>query len=131
MGHGALAVEFGELRPQDLAAARSLVQSDQPDRDVAGENMVLGLAAREAPAGRIIGAILIHRHPDHGYVHTLGVDPEHRDGNLSQQLIARAMTKLYHRGVHRCHLAALSPGAEFWDLVRWPAQPHGPTAEAG
>jgi ribosomal protein S18 acetylase RimI-like enzyme len=122
-------MQFGEIRPQDMQDAMTLVASAAADgASPQDAPLVLALAAREDSNAPIVGVILVHHDPARGYINTLGIDPQHREGDLAQQLVSKALGKLYSRGVRCCHVSADGASGEgFWDLARW----HTATPKAG
>lgn len=125
-------LEIREIEPADLEALVEFwPRAAEAAKDVAPLELerlrsmqrlhpTLSLIARDG--GQIAGAILIDEMPSGGrMIYRLAVAEPFRGGDLSRELVDKALRKLFHQRVHACRLQVLdeSGGSPLWQGSRW------------
>jgi len=72
--------------------------------------------------GAVVGALLAGHDGRRGYIHHLGVHPDHRRKGLGRLLVKKCLAVLGAAGIRKCHLFIFNDnegGIAFWKSLGW------------
>ncbi len=87
-------------------------------------NSGMGFVARRGP--ELAGAVLVGVDGRRGYLHHLAISAAHRRRGLGRALVARCLSALGERGIHKCHIfvhASNLSGQDFWEEIGFYRRP--------
>jgi len=120
-----MGIEINELTRDQLPSLLELCEAVDPASAPKGR-VELALAARDGDT--LVGALICERGESGVPTHRVVILPEHREGNVEQRLLDKAMAKLQVQGVHKYRIDAApsttSPNPDdAWHAMMWGGQP--------